>query len=1035
MLSLLTGDDCVLEAEPLATLAAARAARRLRARRLLAADGHAARPRRAEPAVGRRRRSVGACMTAAAAAHCPIRPSGAAAASCSPATPGSRARGSTCWLRELGAEVMGDLAARAADRPVALGAARPGAASTDVRADITSGDWMGRVRDFAPAGRAPPRRAVARLGRLRPASAHLRGQRAAAPSGCSTACRRLDGVDATLVITTDKVYDPASAAPHDESHPLRRPRARTRRARPPRRSSSQAGRAMAAPRATARAGNVIGGGDWAAEPAAARPRTSLGRRRLAGAATAPRASGRGSTCSSRCGATSSTSRRSRADATLPRGPELRAGRRAVRPRRRARGVRRAASGSGSAASCPIPRGPSRRERRSRRRAMLTLDSRLAAEQLGWSSVLDWQAAVTLTLEWYRRRARGRGARRAARRPPAGRLLLDASGASVTERRDGAERALAARRRDLPRLRRARRSSRSSTSGCSRSPTSCCRTPTRPTRVSRCTCGSAASCGLGQVGEFVAAGADLRRLPVPLVGQHVVGRARAGYAATMQDELGAGRRQPRRRGRQQRRLPAAGVPRARRPGARHRAGRQRRRDRAGAGVRDADGVLRPRDGRARCVAEHGHPRLVVANNVHGARARPRRLRRRPRGAVRRRHGDHRREPVVRDAAAETQFDTIYHEHFSYLSAHAVARGRRRARARAGPVEQLHDARRLLPLHDRAGGRASPTPSVAPPIERSCAAGCSTPQTWRAFAERSRAAIVGPARPGSTSEPPRAARVAGYGAAAKGNTLLNAAGVPARPTSRVVADGSAEKQGKFLPGTGVPVVAPARWPTTNADRRPRSCRGTSPSEIVPILARARPGRATAGSPSRRCGRSSREGRAARHSRRDAAAGRAARGRARSVPPRRRHARCSTSLGLDGRGRAGLDRDQLAARHGPGAALPGRAARGVQDAVVHARRGLRRRWSTCARTSRRTVAGSRSTSRRTSRSRCTSRRGSPTATRRSRTTPRSTYLISDAVRPRERAQPALGRPDGGHRVAAAGDSVISERDREAPPWPPSP
>jgi len=57
------------------------------------------------------------------------------------------------------------------------------------------------------------------------------------------------------------------------------------------------------------------------------------------------------------------------------------------------------------------------------------------------------------------------------------------------------------------------------------------------------------------------------------------------------------------------------------------------------------------------------------------------------------------------------------------------------------------------------------------------------------------------------------VAGYGAAAKGNTLLNAAGGQATDIT-AVADGSAEKQGKFLPGSRVPVVSPPALTGTGA-----------------------------------------------------------------------------------------------------------------------------------------------------------------------------------------------------------------------------
>jgi hypothetical protein len=77
-------------------------------------------------------------------------------------------------------------------------------------------------------------------------------------------------------------------------------------------------------------------------------------------------------------------------------------------------------------------------------------------------------------------------------------------------------------------------------------------------------------------------------------------------------------------------------------------------------------------------------------------------------------------------------------------------------------------------------------------------------WAAFAERSRATIAA-LREWLSAHAANGDRLAAYGAAAKGNTLLNAAHVEASEIL-VVADGSAEKQGKFLPGTRIPVVAP-------------------------------------------------------------------------------------------------------------------------------------------------------------------------------------------------------------------------------------
>jgi C-methyltransferase C-terminal domain/Putative zinc binding domain/Methyltransferase domain len=206
-----------------------------------------------------------------------------------------------------------------------------------------------------------------------------------------------------------------------------------------------------------------------------------------------------------------------------------------------------------------------------------------------------------------------------------------------------------------------------------------------------------------------------------------------------------------------------------------------------------------------LAEHGHPRLIAANNVMahvpdlddfvGGFA------------------------VLADANTvitvenpsfvtllrETQFDTIYHEHFSYLSAHAVARIVAQHGLQLVGVENLvtHGGSYRYTIVER--GQQEPDASVGRAIERELADGLLSPEIWRAFAARSRATIAGL----SAWLDERAAHgrlVAGYGAAAKGNTLLNAAGVAASDIL-VVADASSEKQGKFLPGTRIPVVAPA------------------------------------------------------------------------------------------------------------------------------------------------------------------------------------------------------------------------------------
>jgi hypothetical protein len=91
-----------------------------------------------------------------------------------------------------------------------------------------------------------------------------------------------------------------------------------------------------------------------------------------------------------------------------------------------------------------------------------------------------------------------------------------------------------------------------------------------------------------------------------------------------------------------------------------------------------------------------------------------------------------------------------------------------------------------------------------LERERAAGLDRPAIYREFGERARecrAALL------DFLERAEAAgeSVAGYGAAAKASTLLNYAGVGA-PRIAFTADRSPHKQGRLLPGTGIPIVSP-------------------------------------------------------------------------------------------------------------------------------------------------------------------------------------------------------------------------------------
>ncbi len=157
-------------------------------------------------------------------------------------------------------------------------------------------------------------------------------------------------------------------------------------------------------------------------------------------------------------------------------------------------------------------------------------------------------------------------------------------------------------------------------------------------------------------------------------------------------------------------------------------------------------------------------------------------------------------------ALTQFDTAYHEHFSYLSLHSAARVLRAAGLRVCDVEQLPThggSLRVYACHEAASHPV--TPAVAAVLADEAAAGLRTLAPYLAFQARADAVkdgllefLLACKREGR--------RVMGYGAAAKGNTLLNYAGV--RPDLLpCIADAAPSKQGRHTPGTHIPIVAPS------------------------------------------------------------------------------------------------------------------------------------------------------------------------------------------------------------------------------------
>ena len=155
----------------------------------------------------------------------------------------------------------------------------------------------------------------------------------------------------------------------------------------------------------------------------------------------------------------------------------------------------------------------------------------------------------------------------------------------------------------------------------------------------------------------------------------------------------------------------------------------------------------------------------------------------------------------------EFDTIYHEHYSYISLFAIEQVFARHGLRIYDVEELPTHGGSLRIYASLSSRAQLEDSETLRLVRRKEedAGLADLETYSRFAERveeSRRSLLAffaaAKRDGKT--------IGAYGAAAKGNTLLNFCGV-GREDVAMVADRNPHKQGKLLPGTHIPVVSPA------------------------------------------------------------------------------------------------------------------------------------------------------------------------------------------------------------------------------------
>lgn len=165
------------------------------------------------------------------------------------------------------------------------------------------------------------------------------------------------------------------------------------------------------------------------------------------------------------------------------------------------------------------------------------------------------------------------------------------------------------------------------------------------------------------------------------------------------------------------------------------------------------------------------------------------------------------PYLKDLIDHCEFDTVYHEHLSYFSLTALHRLFAAHGLRVVDVERI-------PIHGgslrvfaaRADSTAAVRAAVGALLDEERAWGVERPEFYRGFAarvENVRRTLVDLV----ATLKSQGKKLAAYGAAAKGSTLLNYAGI-GREAIDFVADRSTYKQGRYMPGVRLPIVAPSR-----------------------------------------------------------------------------------------------------------------------------------------------------------------------------------------------------------------------------------
>ncbi|AXI49014.1 SAM-dependent methyltransferase [Sulfitobacter sp. SK012] len=174
------------------------------------------------------------------------------------------------------------------------------------------------------------------------------------------------------------------------------------------------------------------------------------------------------------------------------------------------------------------------------------------------------------------------------------------------------------------------------------------------------------------------------------------------------------------------------------------------------------------------------------------------------------------PHLMRLVSECQFDTIYHEHYSYLSLLAVDRIATANGLHVFDVEEIGTHGGSLRVYaQRADQQPYPlSDNVSMLLQRERDAGMATREYYAAF-QTSVYDIRNGAMRYLMDAKDRGLSVAAYGAAAKGNTFMNFCGIRS-DLIEYVCDMAPAKQGKYMPGSRLPIERPNKIEETKPDR---------------------------------------------------------------------------------------------------------------------------------------------------------------------------------------------------------------------------